>query len=158
MCLQHIYMGSSTLRDKYHVCMRTIYFLQFADLWIQIFFADWKLPQTNENCEYHNSVPFTHIRGYLPWYPCVGCSWSGGIGAPPQPGGICGWPAPPLGSGSWPPNQTSSSTHQFKSMSYSSLSGDQRHILRDRRPGTTAGPACWAMGINEAVKQCAGEE
>ncbi len=30
---------------------------------------------------------------------------------------------------------------------------DQRHILRDRRPGTTACPACWAMGIKE-LKQC----
>ncbi len=28
------------------------------------------------------------------------------------------------------------------------------HILRDRGRGTTACPACWAMGTNE-VKQCA---
>jgi hypothetical protein len=28
----------------------------------------------------------------------------------------------------------------------------QRHILRDRRPGRTACPACWAMGSNELKK------
>ncbi len=29
----------------------------------------------------------------------------------------------------------------------------QIHILRDRQPGTTACPACWAMGKNE-LKYC----
>jgi hypothetical protein len=29
----------------------------------------------------------------------------------------------------------------------------QRHTVRDRRPCTTAWPACWAMGTNE-LKQC----
>jgi hypothetical protein len=33
------------------------------------------------------------------------------------------------------------------------LFSDQRHILRDRRPSTTACPAGWAMGTNE-LKQC----
>jgi hypothetical protein len=30
---------------------------------------------------------------------------------------------------------------------------DQRHLLRDRRRGTTACPACWTIWTNE-VKQC----
>ncbi len=41
-------------------------------------------------------------------------------------------------------------TFTFSAMVHRS---DQRHLLRDRRRGTTACPACWAMGTNE-VKKC----
>jgi hypothetical protein len=33
----------------------------------------------------------------------------------------------------------------------------QRHTLRDRRSGTTACPACWAMGTND-LKLCTGRK
>ncbi len=38
---------------------------------------------------------------------------------------------------------------------YNRTNGDipQRHILRDRRPGMTAYPACWATGTNQ-LKKC----
>ncbi len=37
---------------------------------------------------------------------------------------------------------------------HQTMGSNQRHILRDRRPGTTACLSCWAMGTHK-VKKCA---